>query len=135
MTASVASSGFEVVQRILPLLAAVIITATTIELIRRRKLREEYAMLWIAASVVLLVFAAYPRLLFLISNLLGVYYLTTTLILTFSFLSLLILHLAVIVSRLSSDNCRIAQRVALLERKLEELAATSKDKQNRPENE
>lgn len=108
-------------QHLLPLIAAVLVAGVTIELIRRRKLREEYAMLWIGASVVLLVFAAVPQLLLLIQKQLGVFYLTIVLILSFSFLALVALHLAVIVTRLSEGGRQLTQRVALLERRIEEL--------------
>lgn len=107
-------------QRVLPALAALLIAGVTIELIRRRRLREEYAMLWIAASVLLVVFAIYPRLLLFISQALGIFYLTTLVLLCFSFLALMLLHLAVSVSRSGEDIRQLAQRLALLERRIEE---------------
>ncbi|HOD80663.1 MAG: hypothetical protein BWX88_00203 [Planctomycetes bacterium ADurb.Bin126] len=107
-------------QRILPLGAALLIALVTVELIRRRKLREEYAMLWISASGLLLIFAIFPRLLLHLSVGMGVFYLTTVVVLVFSFLALVLLHLAVIVSRSSEDVRQIAQRLALLEHKMHE---------------
>jgi hypothetical protein len=108
-------------QRILPLGAALIIALLTIELIRRRKLREEYAMLWITASAGLLVFALFPRLIWHVSKALGLFYLTTVNLLGFAFVSLVLLHLAVVISRSADDKRKIAQRVALLEQQLDEL--------------
>jgi hypothetical protein len=108
-------------QRILPMLAALLIAAATVELIRRRQLREEHAMLWIFASAVLVVFAIYPPLLWIISEALGLFYLTTVFLLGFSLLSLVLMHISVTVSRISDDKRRIAQRVALLERQIELL--------------
>ena len=106
-------------QRLLPLAAALVIALVTVELIRRRKLREEYAMLWISASGMLLIFAIFPRLLLYLSVAMGVFYLTTVVVLCFSFLALVLLHLAVMVSRSSEDLRQVAQRLALLESKLE----------------
>ena len=106
-------------QRVLPLAAAILIAFVTIELIRRRKLREEYAMLWITASLLLLVFAIFPRLLLYLSQALGIYYLTTLVGLCFSFLALVLLHLSVIISRSSEDIRQIAQRLAILEQQVE----------------
>jgi hypothetical protein len=108
-------------QHLLPLAASLLITIVTVELIRRRKLREEYAMLWLAASAVLVVFAIFPRLLWQLASLLGVYYLTVMVLLAFSFLALLVIHLAVVISRLADDSRQIAQRLALAEQKLAEL--------------
>ena len=36
--------NFTIIQRIIPLLVAAVIVAATVELIRRRKLREEFAV-------------------------------------------------------------------------------------------
>ena len=107
-------------QRVIPAAVALIIILTTVELIRRRKLREEYAMIWLLASGILAVFAIYPKLLILISEWMGVNYLTTLFLGVFLFLMLLALGLAMSVSRLTDDLRQTAQRVALLERDIEQ---------------
>jgi len=109
-------------QRLLPLAASILITVVTVELVRRRKLREEYAMLWLSASGVLLAFAIFPRLLFYLSKMLGLFYLTTMVVLCFSFLALVMVHLAMVVSRMADQNRSMAQRMALLEQRLEQLS-------------
>ena len=75
-------------------------------------------MLWISASGVLLVFAVVPQLVMWAAGLLGVYYITLMLLLSFCFLSLVIVHLSVAVSRASDDLRKLAQRTALLEEEL-----------------
>jgi len=114
----IAQTGITHTQRIVPLAIAVIVVVFVVELIRRRKLREEYAMLWISASGVLLVFAVVPQLVMWAAGLLGVYYITLMLLLSFCFLSLVIVHLSVAVSRASDDLRKLAQRTALLEEEL-----------------
>ena len=115
-------------RRLVPLVMAMIVVLTAVELIRRRKLREEYAMLWLSASGVLLAFAVFPRLLFYISNLLGLFYLTTMIVLCFSFLALVLVHLAMVVSRMADDSRSMAQRLALMEQRLEQLAGKPLEK-------
>jgi len=118
---------FTLVQRILPALVALIIVIATVELIRRRRLREEYSLLWLFASVVLAVFAIYPRLLWHISEWLGIYYLTTMVLGSFFFLLLLTLRIGMSISRLTDNARQTAQRVALLERKIEQLTGEAID--------
>jgi len=96
-------------QRLLPAIIAAIVVIATLELIRRRKLREEYALLWLFASAVLLLFAVFPRLLWIISDRLGVYYLTTMVIGSFFLLLLLALRVGISISRLT-ENCRDPKR-------------------------
>lgn len=124
MLAEMLAQGISLAQRIVPVLAAAAVALTTLELIRRRKLREEYAMLWISASAVLLVFAVFPRLMLWISETLGVHYITIVVGAMFCFLSVVIIHLAVAISRSADDARRMAQRLALLEHKLETLAGS-----------
>ena len=112
---------FSLIQRLIPLAVALIIVLTVVELIRRRKLREEYAMLWLIASAVLVVFAIFPRLLWQISAWLGVYYLTVLIIACVGFLSLMAIHFAIAISRLNEDTRQVAQKLALLEQKLSQL--------------
>lgn len=112
---------FSLIQRLIPLAVALIIVLTVVELIRRRKLREEYAMLWLIASAVLVVFAIFPRLLWQISSWLGVYYLTVLIIACVGFLSLMAIHFAMAISRLNEDTRQVAQKLALLEQKLSQL--------------
>jgi len=122
MIAETVTGGVTLAQRFVPLLAAGAVTLVTLELIRRRKLREEFALLWVGASAVLLVFALIPQLLGWISNTIGVHYVTLMVLMLFCFLSMLMIHLAVAASRSADDVQRIAQRLALLEQKLETLA-------------
>lgn len=122
MIAETIPEDISIVQHILPLGAALLIGLVTFELIRRRKLREEYAVLWILASLVLLVFALFPRFLWYISEVTGLFYLTTMVLICFGFLALVVLHLSVVISRCTEDNRRIAQRLAMLERKVEQLS-------------
>ncbi len=109
-----------VAQRLVPLAAAAAIALASIELIRRRKLREEYAILWLVASFAMLVVAVFPRLLLWFCDAVGVHYITVALILGLSFLTLVILHLAVAVSRGADDTRKMAQRIALLEKQLQD---------------
>ncbi len=127
MIAETIPDDIRIVQHILPLAAALLIGLVTFELIRRRKLCEEYAVLWVLASIVLVVFALFPKLLWYISEVLDLFYLTTLVLMCFGFLALVVLHLSVVISRSMEDNRRFAQRMAMLERKVEQLSGGKKE--------
>ncbi|MFW6155126.1 MAG: DUF2304 domain-containing protein [Planctomycetota bacterium] len=109
--------GLSLSQRLVPLLLAVGISALAVELIRRRKLREEFAMVWLSAAVVLVVVAIWPQLLWMVSRAAGVHYQTMLVLICFAFLAVVALNLAAKLSRLGDDARRIAQRLAMLERR------------------
>lgn len=111
-------------QRLVPILLSLVIVFVTIELIRRRKLREEFAILWCLASLTLLVFGIYPKLLWIVSDALGIFYLTTLVLAGFGFLSLVTIHFAMVLSKLSNENAKLAQQMVMLEEELAELKGT-----------
>ncbi len=114
-------------QRLVPIVLSLLIVFVTVELIRRRKLREEFAILWCLASLTLLVFGLYPRLLWIVSDALGIFYLTTLVLAGFGFLSLVTIHFAMVLSKLSDENAKLAQRMVMLEEELAELRPTGED--------
>ena len=57
---------------VLGVLGALVIMVTLFEMLRRHRLREKYAVMWFLIAVVALVSAAVPRLLYGLTDLLGV---------------------------------------------------------------
>jgi hypothetical protein len=95
---------------------AVLVFVAVFELVRRRRLRERYALVWMAAALVLLVLAIWKDLLYTVAKAVGIYYPPNALfVIAFGFLLLLLLHLSAAVSRLSDQITVLAQRLALLE--------------------
>lgn len=87
-----------------------------LELVRRRRLMERYALLWLLSALVLLGLASYKGGLERVSKAIGVFYPPTALFLiAFAFVMLLLLHFSIAVSRLQDQSKVLAQRMALLE--------------------
>jgi len=90
-----------------------------IELVRRRKLREEYSWLWLMTGSVILVLTLWFDLLKWITHLVGAVTPASTIFLfAFLFLILISLHFSVVISKLTERNKELAQRYALLELEL-----------------
>jgi hypothetical protein len=105
--------------QIVSIVFALLVFASVFELVRRRRLRERYALVWMGASLVLLVLAIWKGLLTAVSKAVGIYYPPNALfIVAFGFLLLLLMHFSAAVSRLSDQTTVLAQRVALLEHRL-----------------
>jgi hypothetical protein len=103
-------------------LASVVLLGVVIELIRSRKLRERYALLWLATAGVILFFAAWRSGLHNLSDLLGVAYPPNALfVLALLFVLVLLLHFSTVISKLSDRSTILTQRLALLEERLREL--------------
>ena len=93
-----------------------------IELIRRNHLKERYSLIWLAASIVLLVFSSWRGLLHFISLKLGIYYPPSFLfLLAIGFLVVLLLHFSTIISSQSDQNKRLAQEIGVLKSRLDRM--------------
>jgi hypothetical protein len=100
--------------RIVAALLAIAFMVMILELIRRHKLQERYSVIWFVAGIAMLAGAAFPDLLRILADVLGVRDVTIAL---FSLLFLLLLGLAlsfsVIISRQAEQITRLAQEQAL----------------------
>jgi hypothetical protein len=93
-----------------------------IELVRRRKLREEYSWLWLMTGSVILLLTLWFDLLKWITHLVGAVSPSSTIFLfAFLFLVFISLHFSVVISKLTDRNKELAQRYALLELEVHEL--------------
>jgi len=102
---------------------SVILLLTTFELIRKKRLREEYAILWLFTGIVVLVFSLWPAFFLsqFFAKISGIFYLSAVVLISFFFLLLIVFHFSVVISKLTGQNKDLAQRYALLEMEFKEL--------------
>jgi hypothetical protein len=105
--------------QILIICVAAALLVGVLELVRRRRLLERYALLWLFASAVLLGLSIWRGALDRIAESVGVAYPPNALfIVAFGFVLWMLLHFSVAVSRLSDQTKILAQRIALLEERM-----------------
>lgn len=110
-------------QQLVAIVISVGILALIIELVRKRRLREEYSVLWILTGVTILVLSLRFSLLQALTRLIGVALPVSTLFFFgLVFLVLVSLQFSVKISGLSNQMQELAQRIALLEVKFPERA-------------
>jgi hypothetical protein len=86
------------------------------ELVRRRRLREEYSWLWILTTLAMLLLASWYGLIEWLSRLIGAVTPTTTLFLfALMFLLMLNVHFSTVISRLTQQVRRLTQELAIRE--------------------
>ncbi|WP_320535984.1 DUF2304 domain-containing protein [Pseudarthrobacter sp. IC2-21] len=100
------------------------IVGVVFEMLRRRKIREKYAALWLIVGIATLVLAAFPRLLTIVTELAGVQ-LPSNLLFIISILLLLgvCLHLSWEISVVEDETRSLAEEVAILRALIEERPA------------
>lgn len=105
----------EMKPRFLALGISVLLVVFIVELVRRRKLREEYSWLWLSLSLAMFVLALWPGLLHFVTGLIGAVLTTSTLFFfALVFLVLINIQFSVEISSLRSQVKNLAQQLALL---------------------
>jgi hypothetical protein len=105
--------------QIVAILAGAALLLGVLELVRRRRLLERYALGWLAAATLLLGLAIWRGALGGLADLVGISYPPNALFfVAFGAILLLLLHFSVAVSRLQDQSKVLAQRLALLEERI-----------------
>jgi cell division protein FtsW (lipid II flippase) len=102
--------------------ASLLLLAVVFELIRSRRLRERYALLWVLTGLVLLALSAWRGGLNTIAGWVGVSTYPPAVLFAVALLFVLavLLHYSTVISKVTDQNVILAQRVALLELELNE---------------
>ncbi len=103
-------------------IASVLLLLVVFELIRSRRLRERYALLWLLTGVVLLVLSVWRGGLNTIAGWFGISGYPPAILFAVGilFILLVLLHYSTVISRLSDQSTILAQRLALLEQRFGE---------------
>jgi hypothetical protein len=103
---------------------AIIIVAVVLDLLRRKKIREKYAALWLIVGAATVVLGAFPQLLGVAAETLGVT-VPSNLLFALGILFVLgvLLHLSVEISSVEDETRTLAEEVAILRAQLEALTA------------
>jgi hypothetical protein len=100
---------------VLAISASLVLLLYILEMVRRRKLREEYSILWLFGSIVILVLSIKRDWLEWASQAVGIYYPPSFLFLVgILFIMLILIHFSITISKLYQMNKKIAQELALL---------------------
>jgi hypothetical protein len=109
------------------LIASVAALILVLELVRRRKLREDYSLLWLATAVVLILLSLSRPLLDRLAELLGIitYPPAALFLVAIIFMLAILLHFSTVLTRLARENKELAQQMSLLRWELGELRRAS----------
>jgi Uncharacterized conserved protein (DUF2304) len=108
-------------------IASLVLILVVLELIRGRRLKERYALLWLVTGVVLLVLSLWREGLNTIAGWLGVSGYPPAILFAAAtlFIIVVLLHYSTVLSELHDQNVVLAQRLALLEERLQALSTGS----------
>src|SRR5688572_29047075 len=95
---------------------------SVVEMVRRRRLREDYSLLWLGTFAVLVLLSILrDSLLDFIADFLGIHYPPMALfVIGFGLLLVILLQFSIVITQLSRQNKQAAQAIALLNHRIRE---------------
>jgi hypothetical protein len=110
-------------QKIFAIIVSVLVFAFIINMVRQRRLREEYSVLWLATSVIMFVLVLRYKWLVALTYLIGATTTTTTLFLfALIFLILLSVQFCIKISQLTDQVKNLCQENALMKLEIEKFS-------------
>ncbi|TGE39558.1 DUF2304 domain-containing protein [Desulfosporosinus fructosivorans] len=102
--------------QIVVFIVSVLVTGFIVEKVRRRSLAVEYSLIWIVAGLGMIFFSLWKNGIEYLADLMGIYYAPSAIFVVFGVLVfVLCIHFSLAISKLSSNNRVLVQRIALLE--------------------
>ena len=115
-------------QQAFALVASIALLVFIVEMVRRRKLREEYSWLWIIVGAVIFVLSAWFGLLRWLTGLVGaVVPVSTVFVLGILFLVVANIYLSMKISTLTTQVKNLAQRLAIVDHYVQEARVAAAD--------
>jgi hypothetical protein len=110
--------------QIITALGAVALAALVLDLVRRRRLSEEYSLLWLISTTVIAVLGFSTPILSWLTRALGILGESSTVFAAgLAFLTAMLLYVSVRLSRLGFENHALTRELALLRFEIERLRA------------
>jgi len=114
--------------QLVSIFAAAVLLFVVLEMVRRRRLLERYALLWLGAAAVVLGLACWSNALERLAKALGIIEAPNALFfVALGFIVVLLLHFSAAVSRLSDQSKVLAQRLAIMEQHVRRLQGEQRE--------
>lgn len=101
---------------------SIILFFVILMLIRKRRIKEEYSLMWLLFSVVFILFSVWREGLDVVSSLLGIAYPPAAMFLILMMaIFLIMIEFSMIISKLADKNKNLAQEIAMLHYEIEKM--------------
>lgn len=101
-----------------------------LRLVKRKKLKEEYSLLWLGFGFVFIILSIFKPLLEIVANTLGILYAPAALLLTLVIsVFFILIQFSIVISKLAESNKNLIQEVGILKADLKKLQLSAKEKE------
>lgn len=129
MNEEISSIGSNVLKtQLIAIVVSISLFLYILYLVRKKKIKEEYSLLWLFSSIVFIFFSIWRNGLEYFAKLVGIAYPPAALfIILMLAIFLILIEFSIIISKLSEKNKLLAQEVALLKYEIELIKTEKKE--------
>lgn len=100
-----------------------------LKLVKRKKLKEEYSLLWLAFGTIFIILSIFKPLLEIVASIIGVVYAPAALLLILVIsVFFILIQFSIVISKLAEGNKNLTQEVGILKAEIKRLQQTFKDR-------
>lgn len=100
-----------------------------LKLVKRKKLKEEYSLLWLAFGTIFIVLSIFKPLLEIVASIIGIVYAPAALLLILVIsVFFILIQFSIVISKLAEGNKNLTQEVGILKAEIKKLQQSFKDR-------
>lgn len=115
--------------QVFSIIGSLLLFVFILKLVKRKKLKEEYSLLWLAFGMVFILLSIFKPLLEVVSNVIGIVYAPAALLLILVIsVFFILIQFSIVISKLAEGNKNLTQEVGILKTELKKLQQSFKDR-------
>ncbi|MDF3014461.1 MAG: hypothetical protein K0Q78_2665 [Cellvibrio sp.] len=115
--------------QVFSIIGSLLLFVFILKLVKRKKLKEEYSLLWLGFGFIFIVLSIFKPLLEVVASAVGIIYAPAALLLMLVLsVFFILIQFSVVISKLAEGNKNLVQEVGILKAELKKLQLQIKDK-------
>lgn len=115
--------------QVLSIIGSLMLFLFILRLVKRKKLKEEYSLLWLGFGFVFIVLSIFKPMLEVVASAVGILYAPAALLLMLVIsVFFILIQFSIVISKLAEGNKNLIQEVGILKAELKKLQSSIKDK-------
>lgn len=116
--------------QVFSIIGSILLFLFILKLVKRKKLKEEYSLLWLGFGLIFIALSIFKPLLEIVASTLGILYAPAALLLILVLsVFFILIQFSVVISKLAEGNKNLIQEVGILKAELKKLQLSIKEKE------
>lgn len=115
--------------QVFSIIGSLLLFVFILKLVKRKKLKEEYSLLWLAFGSIFILLSIFKPLLEIVAGMIGIVYAPAALLLILVIsVFFILIQFSIVISKLAEGNKNLTQEVGILKAEIKKLQQSFKDR-------